>query len=402
MLWHKNVLERHYQWAAAQSIMDILKSSGFKAFLAGGCVRDGLLARSPNDLDIATDARPEQVESLFAKTVDVGKSFGVIRVLFDGCDLEVATFRKDGTYIDGRRPVDIQFSDAEQDALRRDFTMNALFYDADKNEVLDFVDGCPDIERKLIRAVGIAEQRFDEDQLRMLRAIRFAAQLGFEIEEATMKAIQKHAWRIGSVSGERVKDELTKFFKASEKIPVLSVFKTSGLESALFPQIKRGPWYDVPVQSFIEGLCIYLCHDLENAHLDEYLNLLKLSSREKKFFESFKKTLLGKSKLKSLSLGKQLQLYADPGARWACQVLVFQAEPQLCEEISILHQEWLRCGEVLPKPFLSGQTFLDMGLKDGKQVGVFLQEAYELQLSQVLQTGAQALDWAQERIKSLS
>lgn len=400
MLWHKNVLERHYQWAAAQSIMDILKSSGFKAFLAGGCVRDGLLARSPNDLDIATDARPDQVEALFAKTIDVGKSFGVIRVLFDGCDLEVATFRKDGAYIDGRRPVDIEFTDAEQDALRRDFTMNALFYDADKNEVLDFVDGCLDIEKKLIRTVGVAEQRFDEDQLRMLRAIRFAAQLGFEIEEATMKAIQKHAWRIHSVSGERVKEELSKFFKAPEKIPSLSVFKSSGLESALFPQIKRGPWYDIPVQQFIEGLCLYLCHDLENPRLEEYLNLLKLSSREKKFFESFRKTMLGEDKLKSLSLGKQLQLYADPGARWACQVLVFQAEPHIREEISALHQEWLRCGETLPKPFLTGQVLLDRGLKDGKQVGALLQEAYDLQLSQVLLSEAQALVWADEQIKS--
>jgi poly(A) polymerase len=169
-----------------------LRAAGHEALLAGGCVRDVVLGREPKDYDVATAARPEQVEALFPHTVAVGKAFGVIRVLDDddrSVAVEVATFRSDGPYADGRHPTSVQFTDARHDAERRDFTVNALFLDPDGGAVIDYVGGRADLDKRLIRAVGDPRARFAEDKLRLLRAVRFAAGLGFDIDQATLAAV---------------------------------------------------------------------------------------------------------------------------------------------------------------------------------------------------------------------
>jgi poly(A) polymerase len=196
----------------AGEIVARLQGAGFTAFWVGGCVRDFLLGRAPLDFDIATDAKPEQVEKLFHKTIPVGRKFGVVIVVEDGQQFQVATFRAEADYQDGRRPEKIIFANAEADARRRDFTVNGLFYDPLTQKIHDWVGGENDLRAKIIRTIGAPEERFGEDHLRMLRAVRFAARLGFEIEAKTFAAIQTLAPKIKLISAERVRDELIKLF----------------------------------------------------------------------------------------------------------------------------------------------------------------------------------------------
>jgi poly(A) polymerase len=196
----------------AKEIVHRLNAAGFQAFWVGGCVRDFLLGREPQDFDIATDARPEQVEKLFRKTIPVGRKFGVMVVVENQQQFQVATFRAEADYRDGRRPEKIVFASAEADALRRDFTVNGLFYDPLAEKIHDWVGGERDLRAKIIRTIGAPEERFGEDHLRLLRAVRFAAQLGFEIEPQTFAAIKSLAPKIKLISTERIRDELVKLF----------------------------------------------------------------------------------------------------------------------------------------------------------------------------------------------
>ena len=196
----------------AQEIVATLQHAGFAAFWVGGCVRDFLLGREPQDFDIATDANPEQVEKLFSKTIPVGRKFGVVIVVEGGQQFQVATFRAEADYQDGRRPEKVVFANAEADASRRDFTVNGLFYDPLTQKIHDWVGGEKDLRAKIIRTIGAPAERFGEDHLRMLRAVRFAARLGFEIEPKTFAAIQVLAPKIKIISAERVREELIKLF----------------------------------------------------------------------------------------------------------------------------------------------------------------------------------------------
>lgn len=210
----------------ATEIVARLQAAGFAAFWVGGCVRDFLLGSEPHDFDIATDAKPEQVEKLFRKTIPVGKQFGVIVVVEGGQEFQIATFRAEADYQDGRRPESVQFANAEADATRRDFTVNGLFYDPLTEKIHDWVGGENDLRAKIIRTIGAAEERFGEDHLRMLRAVRFAARLGFEIEAKTFAAVQKLAPKIKIISAERIREELMKLFAPA-------VGETTALTSAL-------------------------------------------------------------------------------------------------------------------------------------------------------------------------
>ncbi len=196
----------------AIEIVRRLNAAGFQAFWVGGCVRDFLLGREPDDFDIATDARPEQIETLFKKTIAVGRKFGVMVVVENKQQFQVAAFRAEAEYRDGRRPERVVFASAEADALRRDFTVNGLFYDPLAGKIHDWVGGEKDLRAKIIRTIGAPEERFDEDHLRLLRAVRFAAQLDFEIEPRTFAAVKTLAPKIKLISAERVRDELIKLF----------------------------------------------------------------------------------------------------------------------------------------------------------------------------------------------
>src|ERR1044072_330923 len=193
----KSAMER-----TASEIVRNLRGAGHVAYYAGGGVRDLLRGQAPKDIDIATDARPETVQKMFPRTYAVGAHFGVIVVLEGDFQFEVATFRSDGAYLDGRRPVEVHFATAEEDAARRDFTINGMFFDPERDEVIDYIGGRADLERRVIRAIGDPGQRFAEDRLRMLRALRFATVLGFDIEGKTWDAIVASADAIKQISAE--------------------------------------------------------------------------------------------------------------------------------------------------------------------------------------------------------
>src|SRR5438132_11571761 len=193
---------------AARRVARRLRESGHIAYFAGGCVRDMVRGLTPKDYDIATDARPEAVQNLFARTFAVGAHFGVFIVLEDGFQFEVATFRSDDAYIDGRHPSAVHFSSPEEDAQRRDFTINGMFYDPVAKKVIDFVGGRADIDAKLVRAIGDPARRFTEDRLRMLRAVRFATTLDYEVDKTTWEALVANVLSINQISAERIRDEL--------------------------------------------------------------------------------------------------------------------------------------------------------------------------------------------------
>lgn len=221
--------------ADATDALRTLESHGHTAFLAGGCVRDLLLGLEPNDYDITTSALPEEVESIFPSTIPVGKSFGVIKVVSDGRELDVATFRTDGKYSDNRRPDFVAFSSsAQEDVKRRDFTINALLMDKDGG-IIDYEGGVEDIKRRVIRAVGSPIARFEEDALRMMRAIRFSLKLDFNIDPDTWAAIQFSAQGISNISGERFTEELTKMMSYGRCDTAYWLMQTSGLWDKYFP-----------------------------------------------------------------------------------------------------------------------------------------------------------------------
>jgi len=226
---------RHPQ---AESIVRQLVQAGHVAVYAGGCVRDALLERPYPDVDIATSATPDQVQALFPKASDPqGKAFGVIRLRVDEHVFEIATFRVDGPYLDGRRPSSVTFTTAKEDARRRDFTVNGMFFDPLKNEVLDYVQGRTDLTAKTIRAIGDPVARFTEDRLRLFRALRFAVQLGFEIEPSTWKALVSLAPDSKVISPERVRDELVKIFISPNPALGLDLMHDSGLLAVWIPEL---------------------------------------------------------------------------------------------------------------------------------------------------------------------
>lgn len=225
---------------AAREVVQKLTLSGFNAYFAGGCVRDILLGRALKDIDIATSATPVSVESVFGgKTVAVGRSFGVILVQHAGFSFDVATFRSDGAYADGRHPQGVTFTTAQEDAQRRDFTVNGLFYDPQAERVIDYVHGLDDLERRVIRAIGNPEDRFREDGLRLLRAIRFATVLGFSLEPATQRALAAQAERIRAVSEERIASEFLRMLTESARpSEALELLHTCGILRIIMPELE--------------------------------------------------------------------------------------------------------------------------------------------------------------------
>jgi poly(A) polymerase len=239
--------------AKALAIISRLREHGFVAYLAGGCVRDRILGVKAKDFDIATDARPEAVQGLFGNTVPVGAKFGVVVVIIDGDPFEVATFRADAPYLDGRRPSAVHFGSLEADAQRRDFTIGGMFYDPVAARLIDLVGGQRDLRAGIVRAIGDPRQRFAEDRLRMLRAIRFAARLNFSIEPATMDAIRRAAPAITEVSAERIGDELVMVLTEGNAARGLELLRRSGLMRPLLPEVEALSGCEQPANYHPEG-----------------------------------------------------------------------------------------------------------------------------------------------------
>jgi poly(A) polymerase len=221
----------------AEAIVRTLRSAGHEAYFVGGCVRDLVLGRQPGDYDIVTSAFPGDVQALFPVTYPVGASFGVVLVVVEGRPFEVATYRTEDAYLDGRRPSGVTFGSLEEDVRRRDFTVNGLVLDPETDRVIDLVGGLDDIQRRLLRTIGTAEDRFAEDRLRMLRAVRFAANLAFDLDGEALAAIRMQAKAIHRISAERIREELTKLLTRPGARRGLEWLEATGLLEELLPEV---------------------------------------------------------------------------------------------------------------------------------------------------------------------
>jgi putative nucleotidyltransferase with HDIG domain len=240
--------------ALARAVIAKLRGAGHQAYLVGGSVRDLLLGTRPKDFDVSTDARPERIMDLFPQSGQVGAHFGVVLVRDAGSQVEVATFRSDHEYADGRRPASVHFeSDPREDVLRRDFTINGLIMEADTGNVIDYVGGRADLESRVVRAIGDPDARFREDHLRLLRAIRFAARLGFEIDPATFEAVRRHHALILKVSAERVREELTRILMEGGARRGFELLDASGMLADLLPEVAAMKGVGQPPEFHPEG-----------------------------------------------------------------------------------------------------------------------------------------------------
>lgn len=239
--------------AGAVAVVRRLREHGHQAYWVGGCVRDLEMGREPHDYDIATDARPEEVAALFEAATLVGARFGVVVVAEMGHAYEVSTFRAEGPYLDGRRPSRVEFVSVEADVRRRDFTINGLLHDPLTAETIDYVGGREDLAQRVVRAIGDPDVRFAEDRLRMLRAVRLAAELEFVIEPRTYEAIRVHAAEIVAVSAERIRDELVRLLTAPGRSGGLRVLQESGLLQAILPEVAAMVGVPQPPQFHPEG-----------------------------------------------------------------------------------------------------------------------------------------------------
>lgn len=237
----------------ALDIIHRLHKAHHEALFAGGCVRDQLLGIPPHDYDIVTDAHPDQIQSLFERTVPVGVQFGVMLVIHEGVPFQVATFRRDGRYLDFRHPEKVSFGRREEDALRRDFTINGLFEDPLKESILDYVGGQKDLHDRVVRCIGNPETRFEEDRLRLLRAIRFATVLNFDIHPDTWQAMTARAHLLSQISAERIREELCRILLSPQRTRGFDLLDQSGILRHLLPEIEALKGCEQPVEFHPEG-----------------------------------------------------------------------------------------------------------------------------------------------------
>lgn len=271
------------EWHVALRVIDKIEKAGFEAYIVGGAVRDHLLDKKVNDVDVATSALPTDIKQIFSSTVDVGIEHGTILVLDEGQPIEVTTFRTEGTYIDYRRPEEVTFvRSLEQDLQRRDFTINAMAVSKEGN-IIDLFGGIDDIKNRVIRAVGDPNVRFREDALRMLRAIRFSAQLGFSIEENTMKAIQKDSDLIDFIARERISMELSKMWKSENVYAGIKTLIESQLAKYMYGNFKNtlSYWKDFRTTKSEVGWA-YLCL-INRTDIQTIFDFYRLSKKEKTF-----------------------------------------------------------------------------------------------------------------------
>lgn len=403
----------------ALSVVQKLRSAGFQSLWAGGCVRDALLGIEPSDYDVATDAPPEEVIRLFGKrrTVPVGASFGVVMVLdpaHRASPVEVATFRSDGQYVDGRRPVSVQFSSPEEDAQRRDFTINGMFFDPIEEQVIDYVGGHEDLQQRIVRAIGDAQARLSEDKLRMLRAIRFASTYDFSLDGATFKAIQNLREQICQVSIERIAQELRRMFAHSSRPRSLMQLSATGLLTVLFPFVSTDD--DLRFVSDLEEKFAVLHlnrHETAFALLFDHLyvndgeNLrhrlkdVAAECRKMRFSNDETDTigwLIEKSSvcrrgdslpphiLKPMLADQRHPLLidllrsqesAEPAERQACMLLVDSLKKWTAEELS-------------PQPLIDGETLKHLGISPGPQFSQVLAAIRREQLDELIATPSEA------------
>jgi tRNA nucleotidyltransferase/poly(A) polymerase len=380
----------------ARFISQRLREAGYQAYLVGGCVRDLLLGRRPKDYDVATDASPEGVLELFPAAGLVGAHFGVVLVRDGDSQIEVATFRSDAGYSDGRRPDAVAFvHDPRQDAARRDFTINALFLDAATNEVLDYVGGRADLAAGLIRAIGNAEERFQEDHLRLLRAVRFAARLGFRIEEATLAAIRKLAPLVQLVAAERVREEMNQILR--EGAGGVELLFETGLMANVLPDVILDPERPLarlrrarpgelsPVLAWAA-----LLFDVDRDAVALLLKRLRFSCTDADEVMSLLKNTSRLLEIDTMRIAEKKRLMRDPLFAGYLTMRRLCGEPAL--DLPLYTDQDLH-----PAKLLSGLDLLELGYPQGPLYSSILAALEDAQLEGKLRDREEAIRWVQNR-----
>lgn len=412
-------------------IVRTLRERGHVAYFAGGCVRDELLGLMPKDYDVATDARPDALAGFFPRTAHVGAAFGVVLVRHEGVTVETATFRADGEYTDRRRPDQITFSDEVADAKRRDFTVNALFLDPlkpaeDSSRVIDHVGGVADLRAKVLRAVGDADQRLKEDDLRSLRAVRLSTRLGFEIETATQEAIRRHAGELSGISRERIGDEMRMMLRHDSRGRAVEMLASLGLDGPTFarPAVTSGqtlsglrnppkPDGCDPVAGALASALIDREGDAliantgvgEGRRLDvmrETRGALCLSNEERDdCLGVLRLAAVFRDQWQSLSVAKQKRSAAARGSVWALEIVrAMSAALAGAIETRISQLAGLH-GGLAPKPFVTGDDLVASGLSPGPAFRTVLERTYDEQLEGRLGSAGEALERAIQTAREL-
>ncbi len=399
---------------AAEKIVSVLHDAGHVAYLAGGCVRDMLLGVEAKDYDVATDATPEQVAALFRKTRHVGEAFGVMLVRLMQCEVEVATFRTDLGYTDGRRPDNVAFTDAAHDAARRDFTINGLFYDPAGDRVIDYVGGQEDLQCRVIRAIGDADARFGEDYLRMLRAVRFAARLDFAIDPATEAAIRKHAAKLAAISRERIGMEMRLILTGPNAARGIERLQDLTLDAPVFDEPHRGR--PMPMLRHMHppgagaGVGLALASVLIDRHLDEHglhrikavqiirrwRKALNLSNDERDRLAALMRGLPEALAWNDATIARKKRLLAR--AEWDELAALLDAYTQTHGSgdatVDLSDIRRLRAEGVAPPPLLTGDDLIAAGFEPGPAFKAILEQVYDAQLELRIETKDQALKMA--------
>jgi poly(A) polymerase len=394
---------------AAIKIIKHLHRNDYQALLAGGCVRDMLLGRVASDFDVATDAHPENVIKLFRRTLKVGAKFGVVIVLLEGKQVEVATFRTESSYADGRHPAAVKFASAAEDASRRDFTINGMFYDPLKKQVIDYVNGQADLKKELVRTIGKPAERFSEDYLRMLRAVRFSTQLGFAIEPDTFSAICSNAKNITKISGERIAMELEAILVNPSRSVGVSLLIETGLAEAIFPglsneqvklaikvldKLRKRSNFALALACFFAGCSTELA--LKKC---EVLKLSRITNKHIKFLLESRGKLLNEK----MSLAELKKTASEPYFQdlFELQRTIQKAERKSVTALANLRKsiKALKGIELKPKPLLNGHEMIQLGAVPGPALGQLAEEMYVAQLEGILQTAQQARHWVQKWLK---
>jgi poly(A) polymerase len=394
---------------AAIKVIKRLQQSGFQALLAGGCVRDMLLRRHAKDHDVATDAQPVDVIRLFKRTLKVGAKFGVVIVLIEDQQVEVATFRTETGYADGRHPGSIEFTTAAEDAGRRDFTINGMFYDPLEKQVIDYVDGQADLKSRIVRTIGRPADRFAEDYLRMLRAVRFSAQLGFAIESSTWSAVCGNAEKIAKISGERIAMELEGILVHPNRAVGASMLVESGLAKVIFSgfageqaksaisvlsQMRRKVDFALAMACFFAG-----CETDFAVRSCQILKLSRSRNKHIKFLLANRGRLLNEQ----MSLAELKKLLAQPyfWDLYELQRAIQKASGHGRKSIAALIALRNRINELgdielQPEPLLNGHDLIRLGAVPGPVLGQLAEEMYIAQLEGTLSTAEQAGRWAKK------
>jgi poly(A) polymerase len=427
----------------AREIAARLRERGHVAYFAGGCVRDMVRGTSPKDFDIVTDARPERVQEIFSRTYAVGAHFGVIVVVEGEFQFEVATFRSDGAYLDHRHPSEVHFSSPEEDAGRRDFTINGMFFDAVADKVIDFVGGQADIKKELVRAIGDPGERFAEDRLRMLRAVRFATVLGYKIHQKTWDALVANAPSINEISAERIREELLRIFLSPNRVRGWDLLDQSGLMRVILPELEEMKGCQQPEQFHPEGdvfthtrlmlhllpekvsvplVLAVLFHDIGKpitATVDE-TGRIRFNEHDR-IGAAMTEAIMGRLRFSradidaTVEMVRQHMVFKDVPKMRVAKLKRFMARPTFEEELElhrvdcesshrmldnyeflVRKREEFAKEPIIPPPLVRGDDLIALGLKPGPKFRQILEAVETRQLEGALRNREEAIEWVKK------